>query len=330
MLKKDGYYYLFLAEGGTGKGHCITVARADHIDGPYEPSPYNPILHQWKKDALIQCCGHGKPVQLPDGRWYIVYLCLRVLNGEYGILGRETAMDPLTWTPDGWPIINGGRGPSDQQKMPWKYDKKAVSRDVRPCGGYPFWKKQLWMSPRPFAEGKVYEAVAENGENSLEIQGNGYDLNQVACRGALLKRQDKFQGTAQCCFVIPELDEEEDTGMTCYYDENSYIKIGVKREKEEYRIFLSEYVGDEYRSNVLTEQVIPGEIIWIKVEYRKLQRSFFWRNAEDSQWHEIGKLQDTCYLSSEGLKKGKRFTGAVLGVYVHGNIKVKFFNWEEK
>ena len=143
------------------------------------------------------------------------------------------------------------------------------------------------MSPRPFAEGKVYEAVAENGENSLEIQGNGYDLNQVACRGALLKRQDKFQGTAQCCFVIPELDEEEDTGMTCYYDENSYIKIGVKREKEEYRIFLSEYVGDEYRSNVLTEQVMPGEIIWIKVEYRKLQRSFFWRNAEDSQWHEI-------------------------------------------
>lgn len=330
LLKKDGYYYLFLAEGGTGKGHCITVARADHIDGPYEPSPYNPILHQWKKDALIQCCGHGKPVQLLDGRWYIVYLCLRVLNGEYGILGRETAMDPLTWTPDGWPIINGGRGPSDQQKMPWKCDEKAVSRDVRPCGGYPFWKNQLWMSPRPFAEGKVYEAVAENGENSLEIQGNGYDLNQVACRGALLKRQDKFQGTAQCCFVIPELDEEEDTGMTCYYDENSYIKIGVKREKEEYRIFLSEYVGDEYRSNVLTEQVIPGEIIWIKVEYRKLQRSFFWRNAEDSQWHEIGKLQDTCYLSSEGLKKGKRFTGAVLGVYVHGNIKVKFFNWEEK
>lgn len=75
---------------------------------------------------------------------------------------------------------------------------------------------------------------------------------------------------------------------------------------------------------------MPGEIIWIKVEYRKLQRSFFWWNAEDSQWHEIGKLQDTCYLSSEGLKKGKRFTGAVLGVYVHGNIKVKFFNWEEK
>ena len=216
LLKKDGYYYLFLAEGGTGKGHCITVARADHIDGPYEPSPYNPILHQWKKDALIQCCGHGKPVQLPDGRWYIVYLCLRVLNGEYGILGRETAMDPLTWTPDGWPIINGGRGPSDQQKMPWKCDEKAVSRDVRLCGGYPFWKNQLWMSPRPFAEGKVYEAVAENGENSLEIQGNGYDLNQVACRGALLKRQDKFQGTAQCCFVIPELDEEEDTGMNLF------------------------------------------------------------------------------------------------------------------
>ena len=91
LLKKDGYYYLFLAEGGTGMGHCIATARSRDMYGPYEPSPYNPLLHQWDEEALIQCCGHGKPVQLPDGRWCIVYLCLRKMGGEYGILGTENS-----------------------------------------------------------------------------------------------------------------------------------------------------------------------------------------------------------------------------------------------
>nr|WP_309300363.1 family 43 glycosylhydrolase [Bacillus licheniformis] len=63
MLKKDGYYYAILAEGGTGYSHSITTARSTHLYGPYEPCPYNPILTQTDPDAPIQRAGHGKLVE---------------------------------------------------------------------------------------------------------------------------------------------------------------------------------------------------------------------------------------------------------------------------
>ena len=71
LLKKDGYYYLFLAEGGTGAGHRISVARSKTLMGNYEPCPYNPIMRQMDEGAAIQRCGHGKPVCTQNGEWYI-------------------------------------------------------------------------------------------------------------------------------------------------------------------------------------------------------------------------------------------------------------------
>ena len=87
ILKKDGWYYCFLAEGGTGMGHKITVARSRQLMGPYEDCPYNPIMTQKDPAAAIQCCGHGKPVSTPDGRWYMVYLCSRYLKSKWGDAG---------------------------------------------------------------------------------------------------------------------------------------------------------------------------------------------------------------------------------------------------
>ena len=70
----------------------------------------------------MQCCGHGKPVKTADGDWYMVYLCSRGLKGEngevYSIIGRETALDPITWTADGWPVVNKLKGPSCLQVKP--------------------------------------------------------------------------------------------------------------------------------------------------------------------------------------------------------------------
>ena len=118
LLKKDGYYYLFEAEGGTGPGHRITVSRSRELKGIYEPCPYNPIMRQNNPDEIIQRCGHGKPVQTQNGDWYMVYLCGRKIGDGYSILGRETALDPISWTMDGWPIVNNLKGPSALQVKP--------------------------------------------------------------------------------------------------------------------------------------------------------------------------------------------------------------------
>lgn len=147
LLRKDGYYYLFLAEGGTGMGHRITVARSKTLWGNYEPCPYNPILRQWDEQGGIQRCGHGKPVETQNGQWYMVYLCGRRIEDEFTVLGRETGLDPIHWTKDGWPIVNGLNGPSALQKKP------GLPECIWPESGYDDFDgenlKVDWMCPRP-------------------------------------------------------------------------------------------------------------------------------------------------------------------------------------
>lgn len=362
MLKYQGYYYLFLAEGGTGKGHRITVARSKTLMGPYEPSPYNPILRQWDECQQIQCCGHGKPFQMADGRWGIVYLCLRMLEGKYGILGRETSLDPLSWTADGWPIVNKGRGPSQQQKLPMagesdRGDKKAAQGRWT---GYPKWKNRIWMTPRPLPaayiqlagegteEGKTVSG-AGSGEDSplrllgtgedgpLRLLGTGEDLCSTDCRSILVERQDSFRFEAICELQIPSLKEGQSLGITCYYDENSYIKYGVGFQSGAYGIWLQEYVGDGY----INRKVHPldmggmenGDVLRIrcKVKTDRLARIFSYSLTDrETSWIQTDVLTDTSYLSSEGLSKGKRFTGAAVGIYVQGGFWGTFTDWDYK
>ncbi|MGL9856070.1 xylan 1,4-beta-xylosidase [Enterococcus sp. DIV0733a] len=90
------------AEGGTGRGHSVTVCLAKNITGPYELDPGFPMLTASDKPAsTLQCTGYGSLVQTPSGRWYMTYLCTRPLNGA-AILGRETAIQEVYWTSDDW------------------------------------------------------------------------------------------------------------------------------------------------------------------------------------------------------------------------------------
>ena len=106
------YYYLLMAEGGTGYEHMVTMARAKSIWGPYEENPGNPVLTSDKenRDAL-QRCGHADIVCTQNGEWYMVYLCGRPPKGSRQcVLGRETAIQKMVWNKEGWlRLACGGR-----------------------------------------------------------------------------------------------------------------------------------------------------------------------------------------------------------------------------
>ncbi|HCM25537.1 MAG TPA: glycoside hydrolase family 43 protein, partial [Treponema sp.] len=129
MLKRNGWYYAMLAEGGTGYGHRINVARSRSLSGPYEECPRNPLLMQTDPAAPLQRAGHGQLVGTAADEWWCVYLCGRPNGGNFTTLGRETALDPVEWTEDGWFTINGGHGPSAVQRRP------ALPRPPAAAGG---------------------------------------------------------------------------------------------------------------------------------------------------------------------------------------------------
>ena len=115
LYPKDGYYYLLTAEGGTEWEHAVTVARSRALTGPYEIDPRNPLLTS--RDSAVnplQKAGHGSIVQAPDGGWYLAHLCARPVGEKRRcILGRETALQRLTWPAGEWPqLAAGGRGPA--------------------------------------------------------------------------------------------------------------------------------------------------------------------------------------------------------------------------
>lgn len=323
LLKKDGYYYLFLAEGGTGAGHRISVARSKTLMGNYEPCPYNPIMRQMDEGAAIQRCGHGKPVCTQNGEWYMVYLCGRMIGDGYSMLGRETALDPISWTADGWPVVNGLKGPSVLQKKPdlpeWLPKETAsVSEDgirsvaadaeqtVTAAAG---WDKK-WMTPRvPEPEGILFLP------SGIRIKGSRFPLKDVAARNILLQRQTSFCFRAETGLFIPKLADGQEAGLTCYYDENTWVCLALCK-ADAYYIQVKEHIGEK---DILHEKYMlsddcAGKKITLKVKTEYLRRLFTFC-VEGQEETAAAELPDVFYLCDEGIRMGKRFTGAMTGIY---------------
>jgi alpha-N-arabinofuranosidase len=108
VFKRDGWYYLMAAEGGTAENHSETIYRSREPDGPYEAGPVNPILTQRDlppgRPDRVEATGHADLVRLADGTWWGVFLATRPFAGQSTLLGRETWLLPVGWN-DGWPLF---------------------------------------------------------------------------------------------------------------------------------------------------------------------------------------------------------------------------------
>ena len=347
LFKKDGFYYLLLAEGGTGKGHRATVLRSRNLYGPYEKSPYNPLVTQPDPAGALQCCGHADIVETDDGRWFIVYLCSRFIDGQWGMLGRETCLDEVAWTADGWPRLKYGPGPSSLAPLP--YPESAETGKSNSYG-----KHFDWFSPRVIDE-KYIEI--ENNVSAF-LTGSGRDLTDRNPGSLLLKHQRAFTETDT--FAVRAVDAEpgDEAGVTLYYDENSFIKFGLRKSPEGDEFFVSEYSDNRYVREVTSrllqdrqvngaacmadagrhaENTSPGRrkadhaadagIFSLTVETDGLKRVFIVGGKEICSW------DDVTGICSEGLKKGKRFTGSCVGIFVHGRGTYQFtmkpYGWQE-
>jgi len=121
IYKKDGYYYVMIAEGGTGPNHAVSVARSRTLTDYYEGFMNNPILthRHLGKDYPISKVGHADLVDAPDGSWYLVMLASRPQRGVCP-LGRETFLAKVVWEED-WPVVNPGIGKlEDEIQLPFE------------------------------------------------------------------------------------------------------------------------------------------------------------------------------------------------------------------
>ncbi len=300
LLKKDGWYYLFLAEGGTGDGHMETVMRSRNLKGPYEACPFNPILSRKNPFSSVQRSGHGKAVSTPDGRWYMVYLCGRPVEGKT-VMGRETALDPLLWTKDGWPMVNGLQGPSCLQLKPVPGASPECSYNTE------------WIAPR--ADPLVFARISA----SLVILQCGSDPAQTAPCSLLLRRQAEARFCQKALVDMADARTGDLAGLAGYYDERSFFLFGLEKTEAGCDLKIVEQIGDRRTERVLKQLPIPEQTLLIRAD--GFLRELY---AQDKGESRLIASIHTEYLCDEGVSGGKRFTGALCGIAAIGKGEATF------
>lgn len=108
ILKRGAYFYLVSAVGGTAgppTGHMVIAARSRSIHGPWENCPQNPLVRTRSAQEAWWSRGHATLVEGPAGDWWLVY---HGFENGFRTLGRQTLLDPVVWTSDGWFRAKGG------------------------------------------------------------------------------------------------------------------------------------------------------------------------------------------------------------------------------
>ncbi len=325
ILKKDGWYYAILAEGGTGYGHGINIARSKSLYGEYEPCPYNPVMRQTDSSALIQRSGHGKLVQAQDGSWWCYYLCSRRNGGNYTTVGRETALDPVEWTNDGWFLINGGRGPSLIQDRPknlneFKFDKFGFDDFDEP-------KLNLnWQ----WVRNPDYKSISLcERKGWLRLYTLDGQLYEIKAKNTLLRREQELCYRAKTKLDFKPFKKGHQAGLTCYYSTATYVRFSICYDGGiGIETVINKNKGEQ---RISFEKIEENKEIYLMVEVEGLKRSFYY-SYDNKNWILACVLDNCIYLCDEGVPEDrKRHTGTLVGIYANngasGDRIAADFDW---
>ena len=261
----NGWYYLTTAEGGTAgpaTSHMVVTARSKSPTGPWENSPYNPIVHTQSADELWWSRGHGTLVEGPNQQWWVFYHGYRK---GYHTLGRQTLMEPIEWTADGWFKASSTASPLPPTPHPDLSD--------------PFTTKQLgWQWT--FWKEYPTEALHWN-RHGLSINGKGSDIADG--RLMLTIPIDTSYETT----VDIRLPRQSIAGLVLFYHEQAYAGITCSRQQ----ISLVRNHGDV--------ETLPnrwGNRLSLRITNRGNHVTFALSNNGRRSWHVLANDVDVSSL----------------------------------
>ncbi|HEX8502035.1 MAG TPA: family 43 glycosylhydrolase [Pyrinomonadaceae bacterium] len=227
LYKKDGFYYLVIAEGGTEYGHMVTVARGRGPWGPFESNPRNPVLtHRDFKQSPIQATGHADLVQTHDGGWWAVFHGIRPASRQAHHTGRETYLTPVTWSDDGWPVFNGTGTVTprmDVKTLPPRPWPAEAARDDFAAPGL----AHAWSFVRNLDPARL--SLTER-PGWLRLKGSAVTLDDAEAPPVFVARRQQHldaEAVTQLDFNPARVGEE--AGLAIRQNERHHYEIGVRR-----------------------------------------------------------------------------------------------------
>lgn len=324
LYKRNGYYYLVVAEGGTKYEHSATVARSRNIDGPYEVHPETPLITSWPHPQLdLQKAGHGSMVETQDGEWYFAHLAGRPIQRkgvkmleERGFcpLGRETAIQKMYWEND-WPYIVGGNKPSVEVEAPDLPEQKW-ERDYPETDHFDSEALHPYFNTLriPFNE-EIGSLAARPGY--LRLYGRE-SLHSCFTQSLVARRWQSLHFTAETKVSFEPDTFQQMAGLICYYNTRNWTSIHVTWNEEKGRIIDLMACDRFVSSNPLHGQEIPVpdevEDVYLRVETDP-EAYYFSYSFDGENWEKIDLLFATYKLSDDYIEQAGFFTGAFVGMH---------------
>ena len=319
IFKRNGWYYLCCAEGGTWTDHSQVIFRSKNVDGPYVPWDQNPILSQRGMDdkvpGAVSCTGHADLTMGPDGNWWAVFLAMRPYDGEHSAMGRETFMLPVTWTDDGWPRIlpHGERVPL-AVKAP---EGSVVKKSDKPMNGSFEWKesfKETELTPDWIMVREPTEIWWKLDDGRLELMPRALNLYSGTENPSYLARRVQHNMyTAKTKLEVPQ-DAGVSAGLVLFMNEKYHYFLAVKRDGDQGRIYLERVEGGTVEEVVSAELTEKGKVT-LEIDVNNAVCSFRYKQGWMG-WETLIDDADAKMISSSVPDSSTMFVGATIGPHV--------------
>jgi xylan 1,4-beta-xylosidase len=318
LYKRNGWYYLLTAEGGTGWGHAVTMARSRKIHGSYELHPDAHILTaRHRPDVELQRAGHADLVETQNGETYMVYLCGRPLrNRGRCTLGRETAIQKMVWGEDDWLRTFDGDGiPTVQTPAPKLPQHIFPPTPARENFDGPQLPQDFQWLRTPWPE-EIFSLTARPGFLRLfgrETIGSSFRQSLVA------RRQQSHCFSAATVVEFEPEHFQQSAGLVCYYNSSKFHYLHLSHDESIGKhIRVMSCLPDSTQTDAFTAPIpIPSDKpvrLRVEIDFERLH--FAYRiEGSDVDWHWLPQQFDASILSDEATAPGlPNFTGAFVGV----------------
>ena len=315
ILKKNNWYYLYAAEGGTSVNHTEVVLRSKSVWGPYVPYENNPILTQKdlpadRKDPITSA-GHAQFVEGPDGKTYAIFLAVRPYEGNYYNTGRETFIAPVEWK-DGWPVVD-----PNNKVIPYSYTvnyKEVKQKDARPQSGnfeYTITFEKELDPALLFLRTADSSSFNLSKAKGLTLKLKPETVMELGNPSFIGKRQQHLNCSTEVSVDFSAKTDHEKSGLIIFQDENHfyYLCKSIDQGKGVVQLFKSSTEGKAME--LITQATVTSDKVLFRIDAKGDQYSFHYAQSAN-EWMLLKDKVDGKFLSTQ---VAGGFIGCVFGMY---------------
>ena len=319
IYKKDGNYYLLIAEGGTSFNHSIMVAVSDKITGPYTSNERNPIFssRHLSYDNWVHSTGHGDLVELEDGRWYIVMLGVRGDVKRKSNMGRETFIAPVSWEREPydwkerkivWPVIAPQSG-RILNNNPVIFSETIQNKEFFFVDDFNKTNLGLAWNHRRVPMKNMFDLVSNPGSLRVYTNPNKLQERKRANFIGIKQTESDFSFETKMTFS-PSIDSDE-SGIAIVQKDNNFLSLTIKKFNED--IFLELKLMNNVETSIASKLIDHKCTLPVQLKVESYQNNYRFYYAQKNDDFQLFAETPADLLLSYG------YTGTHIGLYTTSN-----------